>query len=383
VASPLNRGPAGWRARHCAVRMLWSAAQRGGPPVTVGMALSALLAAFLAISVAAALLVVAYRRFLRHRLADELLRLSGPSIVRALLPQQVMTTFLSEIYGHSEANRDVIAGVLGGEGVEPHGADLTISTHTTVNYELRAVDDQTYELISTVKYSFKENVADRRFVIFATCDPLLRNSITLACRLPLFESWFVPDRLLFEPSVDAMLPSVNIGIRYTDLDGGHHDVAPGKVELTEVSYRHWPEFLTFFRGPMGSMPRQNPVQYIGTLRIFECDLGELTDVDHIVGSVENLSLQSTTLQRVDDGSCFWQAPYPCYVERISFDAVALTLNGSASWLFRVVPFTFRSTATGGWTQADQLSDLVVRSWLLPGHGVALLWKPSNDYTSGM
>jgi hypothetical protein len=126
------------------------------------MALSALLAAFLAISVAAALLVVAYRRFLRRRLADELLRLSGPSIVRALLPQQVMTTFLSEIYGYSEANRDVIAGVLGGEGVEPHGADLTISTHTTVNYELRAVDDQTYELISTVKYSFKENVADRR-----------------------------------------------------------------------------------------------------------------------------------------------------------------------------------------------------------------------------
>ena len=126
------------------------------------------------------------------------------------------------------------------------------------------------------------------------------------------------------------------------------------------------------------------VPWLGSICLFgQCDLGELTDVDHIVGSVENLSLQSTTLQRVDDGSCFWQAPYPCYVERISFDAVALTLNGSASWLFRVVPFTFRSTATGGWTQADQLSDLVVRSWLLPGHGVALLWKPSNDYTSGM
>jgi hypothetical protein len=44
--------------------------------------------------------------------------------------------------------------------------------------------------------------------------------------------------------------------------------------------------------------------------IFGCDLGELTDVDHIVGSVENLSQRSTTLQRVDDGSCFRQAPYP-------------------------------------------------------------------------
>src|ERR1700738_954404 len=153
----------------------------------MGAAFSALIGALLAVAITVALLVVSYRRILRRRLTDELVRLSGPSIIRALLPLQVMTTFLSEIYGHSEANRDVVAGVLGGEGVEPHGADLTISTHTTVDYELRAVDDQTYELISTVKYSFKANVADHRFVIFATCDPLLRNSITLACRLPLFE----------------------------------------------------------------------------------------------------------------------------------------------------------------------------------------------------
>ncbi len=354
-----------------------------GGLVTVGVALSALVTAFLAVAAAAALLMVAYRRILRHRLTEELLRVSGPSIVRALLPQQVMTTFLSEIYGDSEANRDVVAGVLGGEGAEPHGADLTISTHTTVDYELRAVDHHTYELISTLTYSFKENVTDHRFVIFSTCDPLLRDSITLACRLPLFESWFVPDRSLFEQSVDAMLSSVNIGIRYTDLDGGHHEVPPSKIELTEVGYREWPEFLTFFRGPVGTMSRQNPAQYFGALRIFECDLGELTDLDHAVGSVENLSLRSTTLQRVDDGYCFWQAPYPCYVERISFDAAALALNGTTSWLFRVVPFTFRSTTTGGWAPAEQLSDLVVRSWLLPGHGVALLWKPSDDYTSGI
>jgi hypothetical protein len=349
--------------------------------VTVGVALSALLAAFLAIAVGAVLLVVAYRRVLRGRLADELFRLSGPSIVRALLPQQVMTTFLSEIYGDSDANHDVVAAVLGGEGAEPHGGDLTISTHTTVDYELRAVDRQTYELISTVTYSFKENVADHRFVIFAMCDPQLRDSITLACRLPLFESWFVPDPSLFEQSVDAMLPSVNIGIRYTDLDGKHHQVMPGEVQLTDVGYRDWPEFLTFFRGPVGTMPRQNPAQYIGTLRIFECDLGELTDVDHAVGSVESLSLRSTSLGRIDDSFCFWQAPYPCYVDRISFDAAALAFDG-ASWQFQVVPFTFRSAiATGAWTPAEQLKELTVRSWLLPGHGVALLWKPSsNDHT---
>jgi hypothetical protein len=224
----------------------------------VGVALSALLAALLAVAAFAALLMVAYRRVLRRRLTEELLKVSGPSIVRALLPQQVMATFLSEIYGDSEANRDVVAGVLGGEGTEPHGADLTISTHTTVDYELRAVDHHTYQLISTLTYSFKENVTDHRFVIFSTCDPLLRDSITLACQLALFESWFVPDQSLFEQSVDAMLPSVNIGIRYTDLDSRRHEVALGRVELTEVGYRDWPEYLTFFRGPVGRCPARTP-----------------------------------------------------------------------------------------------------------------------------
>jgi len=344
----------------------------------VAVVLAALSAAFLTVALSTGLLAVAYRWVLRRHLVDELVRLSGPSIIQALLPQQVMTTFLSTIYGPGEANHDVIAGVLGGAGAQPHGADLTISTHTTVNYELRAIDHDIFELISTVTYSFKENVTDLRFVIFAMCDPLLRDSITLACRLPLFESWFVPDQSLFEKSVDAMLPAVHIGIRYTDLEGGHHEVTPSKIELAEVSYRDWPEYLTFFRGPLGTMPRQNPARFMGTLRIFECDLGELTDVDHAVGSVENLSLKSTTLGRMDDGFCFWQAPYPCYVERISFDAAALARDGDAPWLFQVVPFTFRSTiATGRWTPAEQLSQLAVRSWLLPGHGVALLWKPST------
>ena len=347
------------------------------------MVLAALGAALLTVVLVAGLLVVAYRWILRRHLIDELIRLSGPSIVQVMLPQQVMSTFLSRIYGHRDANHDVVAGVLGGEGTEPHGTDLTISTHTTVDYELRAVDHDTYELISTLKYSFKENVIDQRFVIFATCDPLLRDSITLACRSPLFESWFVPDQSLFDQSVDAMLTSVHIGIRYTDREGCRHDVPPSKVELTEVSYRDWPEYLAFFRGPLGTMPRQNPARFMGTLRIFEYDLGELADVDHAVASVENLSLRSTTLQRVDDRSCFWQAPYPCYVERISFDTAGLSPDGSTSWLFRVVPFTFRSTiATDRWTPAGQVEDLAIRSWLLPGHGVALLWKPSAHDISG-
>ncbi|MGH3979546.1 MAG: hypothetical protein ACRDRZ_11195, partial [Pseudonocardiaceae bacterium] len=80
---------------------------------------------------------------------------------------------------------------------------------------------------------------------------------------------------------------------------------------------------------------------------------------------------------------FWQAPYPCYVERISFDTTGLAVDDDTSWLFRAVPFTFRSAiVTGGWTPAEHLNDLAVRSWLLPGHGVALLWRPcADDHTT--
>lgn len=40
-----------------------------------------------------------------------------------------------------------------------------------------------------------------------------------------------------------------------------------------------------------------------------------------------------------------------------------------------MPFTFRSgTEAAQWLRADQLGDLDVRSWMLPGHGVALLWR---------
>jgi hypothetical protein len=343
----------------------------------MAVTLAVLIGALGALTIFAASLLVLYRLVLRPRLAAELVLLSGPSVVHALPPRQVMTTFLSKIYGEGAANQAFVAGLLGGEGLEPHGGDLTVSTHTTVTIELRAVDDETHEFALTVDYSFKENAQDYRFVLFATCDPLLRDSIALACRLPLYEAWFVPDQSLFDTSVSEMLTSVNIGIRYTDRRGKRYEVGPSKVELTEVAYRDWPDFLRFFREPLGTMPRQDPKDYMRTLRIFECDLGELTHVDHTVDSIESLSLNSKILGRVDDRFCYWQPPYPCYVESIHFKVADFAVDDD-SWLFRVVPFTFRSgIVTSGWTPAEQLDDLCVRSWLLPGHGVALLWKPEE------
>ena len=346
---------------------------------TVAEALAALGGALVGVAVLMILLLATYRRVLRPRLVAELVRLSGASIVHALPPRDVMITLLSKVYGESDANHGVVVGLLGGEGVEPEGADLTVSVHTTVTMRLRGIDHNTFEWSPAVTYSFKDRVPDYRFVIFATCDPLLRDSIALACRQPLYEAWFVPDQSLFDTSVSEMRSSVQVGIRYTDHQGRQHEVEPAKVELTEVGYQDWPSFLRFFREPVGTMSRQNPMHYMRTLRIFECDLGELADDDHTVDSVESLSLQAKILQRIDEGFCYWQPPYPCYVESILFEAADLSVDENSSWLFRVVPFAFQSRiVTGDWTRAEALKDLCVRSWLLPGHGVALLWKPSSD-----
>jgi hypothetical protein len=321
----------------------------------------------------AAGLLFAYEAFLHHRFVHEIARISGPSIVENLLPQDVMHTFLASIYGDNDANRDVVSGVLGGEGLRPQGGDLTISTHTTVDYELSAIDPETYHLTSTVSYSFKKGVAVDRFVIFATCNALLRDSISSGCRLPLFELWFVPDPELFQDSVDDMLPSVNIGISYVDDQNRRRTAEFGRIRPTDVKFDRWSEYLTFFRESMGPMPRQNPRQHLNDLRIFECDLSVIAS-DHGVKSIERLTLRSTTLQRVDDGYCYWQSPYPCYVDRIKMDAKDLAADG-VSLEFRIVPFTFRSNTTSArWLPAHELGDLDVQSWLLPGHGVALLWR---------
>lgn len=319
-----------------------------------------------------------YEMYLHRRLVNELVRFAGPRIVEALQPQETLRSFLVNIYGPNDAIRDVVAGVLGGEGLQPAGGDLTISRHTTVNYELQSVDHETYHLTQNVSYSFRQNVAANRFAIFATCDPLLRDTIVSGCRLPLFELWFVSDPALFQRSIDDMLPSVRIGISYLDSDGKRQEADPGPVQLSDVKLDKWPEYLTFFREAMGPMPRQNPRQYLSELRIFECDLSGLTEDQSRVNSIEKLRLRSTARLPTNDGYCYWQAPYPCYVDRITFDVKGLEPIDDRPWEFQVVTFAFRSSpGAARWLPVDQVHDVEVNTWLLPGHGTTLLWRPSS------
>lgn len=325
----------------------------------------------------AGFLLGAYELFLHRRLVRELSQISGPSIIEHLLPSDVLRTFLSSIYGSNEANQDVVSGVLGGNGLRPHGKDLTISTNTTVKLELQGINAKTYHLITTQSYQFRHTVPVDRFVIFVTSNVLLRDTISAACRYPLFELYYITDPSLFLDSVDDVLLSTQIAIDYIDHDGVSRSAAPSQIPPLEVRFDQWPNYLTFFREAMGALPKLSPHNHFGDLRIFECDLSGIAE-DHLVNAIRGLSVTSRTLQRTNEGFCYWQAPYPSYVEQISFDARGLTVDHSPKHEFSIMPFLFRSnTVTGQWLKADDLDDLTVRSWLLPGHGVALMWREAR------
>lgn len=323
------------------------------------------------------ILVGAYELFLHSRLITEFGRISGPGIVEHLLPGDVLRTFLTSIYGSNDANQDVISGVLGGNGLRPHGKDLTISTNTTVKMELQGINTKTYHLVTTQTYQFRQNVPVDRFVIFATSNVLLRDTISAACRYPLFELYYITDPSLFLESVDDLLGSTQIAVDYVDHAGCRRSAAPSQIPPLEVRFDQWPNYLTFFQERMGPLPKLSPHEHLGDLRIFECDLSAIAD-DHIVSAIRGLTVRSRTLQRTNEGFCYWQPPYPSYVEQIIFDARGLEVDQSPVHEFSIMPFLFRSnTITGQWQKADDLDDLTVRSWLLPGHGVALMWREAR------
>lgn len=336
-----------------------------------------------AVAVVGALLVAAYEFWLHRWWVDELAALSGPAVLDAMLPAQVQSAVLRKVYGDTPANHDVVHGVLGGEGIQPDGSDLSISTSTSVHLELRSEVPGTYQQVSTVRNTFRTGIGDSKLIIFATCDPRLRDMIVAACDRPMFDWWYVADQEIFAESVAGLLGSVEVGVRYRSASDALYDVALTKVEPRYVPFDEWHHHLTFFREPMGPVPKQDPHQYIRTLSIYVCDLADVELADHPIDSVEALTLRSATLQSTDDGYCYWQPPYPCFVEEISFDAADLGSDDGLQYEFRIVPFVLRAgSVPTTWAGAGDLPAVAVRSWLLPGHGFALLWRRSPHPDTG-
>lgn len=334
-----------------------------------------------AVAVVAGLLVAAYEVWLHPWWVDELAALSGPALLDAMLPAQVQSAVLRKVYGDSPANHDVVHGVLGGEGIQPDGSDLSISTSTSVHLELRSEVPGTYEQISTVGYTFRAGLGDTRLIIFATCDPRLRDMIAAACDRPMFDWWYVADQDIFAESVAGMLSSVEVGVRYRSAPDDLHDIPLTKIEPRYVPFDEWHHHLTFFRESMGPVPKQDPNHYIATLAIYECDLTDVEYPDHPIERVEGLTSRIATLGSTDDGFCYWQPPYPCFVDEIAFDVAGLGSDDGTQYQFRIVPFVLRAgSVPTSWTGAGILPAVRVRSWLLPGHGVMLMWRPRSPHT---
>jgi len=349
--------------------------------VTVAAVLAAVCAVIaVVLSVALVLLLVVVRRE-AARLSGRLDAAVESTVLGALPPAQALEVVLGQVHGRSPHTTELITSLLGGEGRRLDRSDLTISERTDLEYRLVRVDRDSYQLIMQVDYTFTNRVPTDKFVIFATSDATLRDSIVLGCRQPLFELWYIPDDPvdpLFHESVDRMLPSVRIGLQFLDAYDEPRELHDRSPLLNEVRIGRWEEHLTFFREPLGDLPRLRPEEYMRSLRVFEIDLHRVVGPAAQIGTITRLRLRSMTLQRVDDGFCYWQAPYPCYLERMQIDAAGLAADGDDPFVFRLQSFAFRSQPSPArWSPPEQVKVIDVRSWLLPGHGVVLLWKESE------
>ncbi|WP_051362840.1 hypothetical protein [Amycolatopsis thermoflava] len=309
-----------------------------------------------------AVVLVGYRRGLRRRLSDDLRRLSGPGIVDSMSPKQLLDVLLSSIYGRNDANHDVVTGLL--------GRHLTVSTHTEVDLELSALNHELYELRYTCAYRFRRPLTTSRFMLVMTSDAGIRDSIVAGIDLPLFELWFFSERGGFDDASDRTIASVRLSFDYRDLDGNRHTSQARHPEFREVPARLLAQYLRPDLRRRLDLPSTK-------VRVFECDLSQ--PAGRQVRSIERLELKVAGPQHINDGYCYWQPPFPCYVEQVRVDAGALNVDGLAKWQFRTVPFTFRSgSSVAEWLPATTRTTLDIESWLLPGHGVAVLWRPAQE-----
>ncbi|MEJ2887836.1 hypothetical protein [Actinomycetospora aeridis] len=314
------------------------------------------------------------------KLVAETMGSSALSTLSTIPPARGLESLLGRVYGDSKLPRDVLTALLGGEGEALDGGDATISERTEVYFQLSRVDRLTYRMVMEERYTFRARVPTTSFVIFATSDTSLRDNIIAACRLPLFELWFVRDDPVdasFEESVESIRDTVHIGMRYTDADDSVHSIEPQQPgdRLREVKLQDWGKYLSFFHPDLPGGAGLDRRLYMSKLRIFEVDLHRLAPAGRRVVTIEELTIRSTTLQLLADGFCYWQAPFPCFVERMAFDTSAFDLEYEGQHWFHLKPFTMTTSSSPSyWSGADGVTEVPLGAWLFPGHGVALVWR---------
>lgn len=297
-----------------------------------------------------------------------LVDIAGPALIRMMAPRSVLGALLPWIYGERVSHQDVLTGLLGGAGRDPSGSDTAVSRNTTAHFRLQAIDDTSCLTEATWKHEFSGVRNNHRLVVFATCDPDVLELVISERVYPLFEVWHFEDEDQLEEFVPTLRESLKVGISYLDADGYLHEVRPRAQPGEEVALRDYDQFVRLHDG----VDRNN-------VRIVQLDLYDLADPDHVVESIESLSIVASSRNAHDLRYYTWTPPHPCYMTVATFDVSELPRDGE-KLAYLVLPSNMKRAAVpleGGWLHGRDTIEIAVNAWMLPGHGVTLLWRPAD------
>lgn len=304
------------------------------------------------------------RRRLDQWLSERMLDMASPAIVRSMAPRNVLGALLPWIYGDVNDHQEVLTGILGGPGRDLAGRDTAVSRNTTAHFRFRPVSHATWNSELTWTHDFTGVRKNHKFVVFATHDGTVAEAVIKERTFPLFELWNFADEDQLDHFVNRSPKTFDIGITYTDVSGTLYRVAPRKVTGSEVPLKEFDEFV-----------RLSPTIERHDLYIVAFDLWDLAHPDHVVETIQSLTVTVHGQVDVDAGYFTWSPPHPCFVREVTFD-VAEFPDGSPAYEFRLVPSMMRNTAVvlSGWQDREQQMHVALDSWMLPGHGVTLLWR---------
>lgn len=315
-----------------------------------------------------AALVWALRRRLEQLLADRLGSLVTPALIQSMPPRIVLGSLLRWIYGDTTNHEDVLAGVLGGAGRDIAGGDTAISRDTTASFRIWTVDDGICASEAEWTHQLTGVRQSHKFVVFATHDERILGLVATERRFPLYESFCVQEEDELDEFVRRVRDAVQLGIRYRDTSGRTHRIAPRALAGEIVPLRRFDQFVDL----PDDVDRND-------LCIVQFDLWDLVHDDHVTYTIEELTVRVRGTPGTDLGWYVWSVPHPCYVRDIRFDVGELK-PAYGRYEFMIMRSALRNTvpAPSAWAVRDGPIVQSVDSWMLPGHGVTLLWRLAPD-----
>lgn len=311
---------------------------------------------------------LALRRRLYSWVTARLIDMAGPALISAMPPRTVLSAVLARVFGDRVDHQDVLTGLLGGAGRDLAARDTAVSRNTTAHFRLQRIDETSVLNDLTWTHEFSGIKNNHLFIIFATFNRDIAGRLPSARVYPLFESWTVADEDELEDFGSKMLRNMQVGICYRDGEGNRHHVRPRSHPGEEVALRNFEQYV-----------RLPDTFDLKDMRILQMDLHELADPDHVVDAVESLTVRAKNVGPFGLSYIAWSAPYPCYMRRITFDISQLSLPNEVL-AYLVVAYTIKQ---GGlplsvWRHYTDEIIVDIDAWMLPGHGVTLLWRPVDS-----